>query len=204
MKMLIVDDHVIVREGVRRLLTALPEIAVSEAVSARQAAALFRSERPDLTLLDLNLPHGSGLELLRRFMAEDPSARILVFSMHSESLYVSHALAAGARGYVSKSAPAEELMTAIQKVAAGGRYVEHELAARLVLTQPGKDPIERLSAREADIVRQLGEGKTLLAIAQALGVSYKTVANSCGAIKTKLGVERVSDLIRLAIELRDV
>src|SRR5262249_41066465 len=146
--------------------------------------------------------NGSGLELLRRLLAEDKSARILVFSMHSESLYVARALEAGARGYVSKSALAGELMTAIQRVAGGGRYVEHEIAAQLVLNRADQDAFGRLTAREADIMRQLGEGKTLAAIASALGVTYKTVANSCGLIKAKLGVERVADLIRLAVEMR--
>ncbi|HEY4213917.1 MAG TPA: response regulator transcription factor [Steroidobacteraceae bacterium] len=204
MKILIVDDHVIVREGVRRLLAPMTDVFVTESVSAREAAALYRSDRPDVVLLDLNLPNGSGLELLRRLLAEDKSARVLVFSMHSESLYVARALEAGARGYVSKSAPATELMTAIQKVAAGGRYVEHEIAAQLVLHRSDQDAFGRLTTREADIMRQLGEGKTMAAIAAALGVTYKTVANSCGLIKAKLGVERVADLIRLAIEMRDV
>ena len=204
MKVLIVDDHVIVREGVRRLLTSLPDVFVSEAVSAREAHTLYRQERPDVVLLDLNLPNGSVLELLRRLVADDKSVKILVFSMHSESLYVARALEAGARGYVSKSAPAGELVTAIQKVASGGRYVEHELAAQLVLNRSDQDAFGRLTTREADIMRQLGEGKTMATIAVALGVTYKTVANSCGLIKTKLGVERVSDLIRLAVEMRDL
>lgn len=202
MKLLIVDDHVIVREGVRRLLAPMADIFVTEAISAREAAAMYRADRPDVVLLDLNLPNGSGLELLRRLLAEDKSARIVVFSMHSESLYVARALEAGARGYVSKSAPATELMTAIQKVAAGGRYVEHEIAAQLVLNRSDQEAFGRLTTREADIMRQLGEGKTMAAIAVALGVTYKTVANSCGLIKAKLGVERVADLIRLAIEMR--
>jgi two-component system invasion response regulator UvrY len=203
-RVLIVDDHVIVREGVRRLLAPYKEIAVIEAASAREGSTLFRSSRPDVVLLDLNLSNGSGLDLLRRMLAEDKGARILVFSMHGEPLYVARALDAGARGYVSKSAPAAELVTAIQKVAAGGRYVEHELAAQLVINRySSDDPLHRLTTREADIMRQLGEGKTLAVIASSLGVTYKTVANACGVIKTKLGVERVADLIRLAIEMRD-
>lgn len=203
MKVLIVDDHVIVREGVRRLLAAHREVTVIEAAAAPEALTSFRVSRPDVVLLDLNLPNGSGLDLLRRMLAEDKGARILVFSMHSEPLYVARALDAGARGYVSKSAPATELMTAIQKIAAGGRYVEHEIAAQLVISNhSGEDPLQRLTTREADIMRQLGEGKTLAAIASSLGLTYKTVANACTIIKTKLGAERVADLIRLAIEMR--
>ena len=119
-------------------------------------------------------------------------------------MYVARALDAGARGYVSKSAPAAELIAAIQKVASGGNYVEHEIAAQLVVGRfSNTTPFNRLTAREADIMRQLGEGKTLAAIATALGVTYKTVANSCTIIKSKLGAERVADLIRFAIELRE-
>jgi DNA-binding NarL/FixJ family response regulator len=204
MKVLIVDDHVIVREGVRRLLAPHEEVIVIEAASAREAAMAFKSSRPDVVLLDLNLPNGSGLDLLRRLLAEDKAARILVFSMHAESLYVARALDAGAHGYVSKSAPAAELVAAIQKVAAGGRYVEHEIAAQLVINRySNEEPLHRLTTREADIMRQLGEGKTMAVIASSLGVTYKTVANACSVIKTKLGAERVADLIRLAIEMRD-
>jgi two-component system, NarL family, invasion response regulator UvrY len=204
MKLLVVDDHVIVREGVRRLLAQSPGITVLEARSAHEAAALFRCERPDVVLLDLNLPNESGLALLRRLLAQDRAARVLIFTMHEEALYAARALEMGARGYISKSAPATELLTAIRKVAAGGRYIEQEIAAELVASRVRSDvPFNRLTAREADIMRQLGEGKTLAAIAAARGVSYKTVANSCTIIKCKLGAERVADLIRLAIELRD-
>lgn len=208
MKLLVVDDHAIVREGLRRLLApeggkpALPDLTIAEASSAQQAAELQRAERFDIVLLDLNLPGGSGLELLRRLRAMDPGVRVLVLSMYAEALYVARALGAGARGYVSKAAGAAELLAAIQKVAAGGEYVERDLAAQLLtLRGRGEDPLQRLSAREADIMRQLGEGKSLAAIAAALGVTYKTVANSVSVIKTKLGAERVADLIRIAIEM---
>lgn len=208
MKLLIVDDHAIVREGLRRLLApeggklALPELSIAEAASAQEAAELHRSTRFDIVLLDLNLPGGSGLELLRALRAMDPAVRVLVFSMYAEALYVARALEAGARGYVSKGAGAAELLAGIRKVAAGGEYVERELAAQLLaLRGRGDDPLHRLSAREADIMRLLGEGKSLAVIADALGVTYKTVANSVSLIKAKLGAERVADLIRIAIEM---
>ena len=202
MKILVVDDHVIVREGIRRLLASLPELSIIEAAGVREAATLFRKERPDVVLLDLNLPNGSGLDLLRRLLAEDKGARVLVFSMYAEPLYVARALDAGACGYVSKGAGAGELVAAIQKVAAGGRYVEIEIAAQIVVNRySGEDPLQRLTVREADIMRQLGEGKTMAAIALTYGVTYKTIANSCSIIKTKLGAERTADLIRIAIEM---
>lgn len=202
MKLLIIDDHLIVREGVRRLLASHRDIDVHDIASAREALAQYRRLQPDIVLLDLNFPNASGLELLRRMMSEDKNARILIFSMHSEPLYVARALDLGARGYISKSSGASELISAIQKVAAGGRYVEHEIAAQAVLSRYGSgNLLAQLTAREADIVRQLGEGKTLGMIAAALGVTYKTIANSCSIIKAKLGAERVTDLIRLATEL---
>jgi two-component system invasion response regulator UvrY len=204
MKVLIVDDHVTVREGVRRLLGPFPEIVVYDAASAPDAIAAFRINRPDVVLVDLNLPNSSGLELLRRLRQEDKAANVLIFSMHAEPLYVSRALNAGARGYISKGAAAEELVTAIRRVGDGGRYVEHEIAAQMVLMpHPDEDPLQRLTTREADILRLLAEGKTLTAIATARGITYKTVSNSCTVIKMKLGVTHTADLIRLAIEMRE-
>jgi two-component system, NarL family, invasion response regulator UvrY len=204
MKVLIVDDHVVVREGVRRLLALMPDMSVSEASAGREALMLFRAERPDLVVLDLNLKDWSGLELLRRLLIEDKAVRVLVLSMHAESIYAGRALRAGARGYVSKNAAADEMVTAIRQVAAGGRYVEREIADELAVTQYSvDDPLQQLTTREVDILRLLGEGKSLAAIAQTLGVTYKTIANSCSLIKGKLGVERTADLIRLTFELRE-
>lgn len=203
MKVLLVEDHGIVREGVRRLLTADGESEIMEAASGQEALAHYRRERPDIVLLDLNLPGMTGLEVLRRLKAEDEEACVLVFTMHAEPIYAQRALQAGARGYVSKSAPADELVTAVRRVAAGGRYVERELAIELSFgPAPEGDPLNQLTAREADILRMLGDGKSLAAIAESLGVAYKTVANTCTAIKGKLGVERTADLIRLSVELR--
>jgi two-component system, NarL family, invasion response regulator UvrY len=204
MKILIVDDHVVVREGVRRLLAALPDTEVFEASSSREALALYRSKIPDVLLLDLNLPNSSGFELLRRLLIENRQVRVLVLSMHSEPIYVSRTLNAGARGYVSKMASADELIAAVREVAAGGRYVEKEIAAQLVISQyGGANPLEKLTTREVDIVRLLGEGKNFATIASALGITYKTVANACSIIKGKLGVERTSDLIRLTYQMED-
>jgi DNA-binding NarL/FixJ family response regulator len=164
--------------------------------------ARYRRERTDVVLLDLNLPGMTGLEVLRRLIAEDRDAAVLVFSMHAEPIYAQRALRAGACGYISKSAPAEELIEAVQRVARGGRYVERELAIELSFSPSAEDPLSQLTAREADILRLLGEGKSLNGIADSLGVAYKTVANTCTTIKNKLGVERTADLIRLSVEMR--
>lgn len=204
MKVLVVDDHVVVREGVRRLLATLPGVEVIEAASARDALTEYRRARPDLLVLDINLSNGSGLEFLRRLRAQEPSARVIMFTMHAEPDYVARALRAGAMGYVSKSAPADELVEAVKAVLAGRQYVDSELAASPAMMQIGADdPFLKLSNREIEILRLLGEGKSIAQMAAIFGVAYKTVANSCSLLKTKLGLERTADLIRLSLERRD-
>ncbi len=202
MNILLVEDHGIVREGVRRMLATREEIEVDEADDGLKALQKFKAQRPDLVIADLNLPGIAGLELIRRLLAEDKSAKIIVFSMHAEPIYAARALRLGARGYVSKSAAADELMTAIDKVVSGGHYIERELASELAVGQySGDDPLNTLTAREIDILRLLGEGKSLTEIAAATGVSYKTIANSCSLMKSKLGLERTADLIRISLQL---
>jgi DNA-binding NarL/FixJ family response regulator len=203
MKILLVDDHTVVREGVRRLLSAMEGVELCEAATGQEALALFRKERPELVLLDLNLEGIGGLELLRRLIIEDEKVRVVVFSMHAEPIYAARALRLGARGYVSKSAGADELVAAVKRVAEGGRYVEREIASELAFTQPSAhDPLQQLTTREIEILRLLGEGNSLTEIAEAIGVAYKTVANTCSIIKSKLGVERTADLIRVSMELK--
>jgi len=202
MKVLLVDDHAIVRSGVRALLTSAADIQVIEAADGRDALSRLRLERPDLVLLDLNLPGIGGLELLRRMLLEHPGARILVLSMHAEPLYVARAIALGARGYLSKHASADELLTAVRRTADGGRYIENAIAQELALrnTSSRHDP-QNLTERELEIMRLLAEGMGLAEIADALGIGYKTVANASSHIKAKLGVTRTSDLVRLAMRL---
>ena len=202
MKLLLVDDHAVVREGVRRLLSISVQATVLEAKTGREALTVFRAEKPEVVILDLNLPGSGGLDLLRRLLIEDAKVKVLIFSMHTTPLYVARALQAGAKGYVSKGAGAEELVEAIQQIMAGGKYVEKDLAADLAVSLFGSDDSGKpLSARELDIMRLLAKGKGLSDIADALGISYKTVANTCTGIKHKLLVERTSDLIRVAVEM---
>jgi len=202
MKVLIVDDHAIVRSGLKRLLATLADIQVVEAANGRDALVLYRDEQPDLVLLDINLPGIGGLELLRRFLQIDKAARVLMFSMHAEAVYVGRALQAGALGYVSKNAAPDEVLSAVQKVAKGSRYIENEIAQELALqTVPGADLLKQLTERDLEVLRLLGEGLSLAEIAEALGVSYKTIANTSSQIKGKLGVTRTADLIRLSIEM---
>ena len=198
MKILIVDDHAIVRDGLSRLLAADGDHEVKLAATGREALLLARSFHPALVILDLNLPGLGGLELLRRLVAIE-AGRILVLSMHAEPLYARRSLEAGAHGYVSKNAAPDELLTAVRRVAAGGRYVEAEIAQALALGA-GVETLNALSPRELEIMRLLAAGSSLAEIAEALGASYKTIANTCTLIKSKLGVARTADLVRLAIE----
>jgi len=200
MTILLVDDHALVRAGLKRLLATLDQGEILEASNGQDALALLRSERPALVILDLNLPGLGGLELLRR-MIQAGARAILVLTMHAEPLYAKRALDAGAAGYMTKNASPDELLTAVRRVTAGGRYVEAELAQALVAPGGGgRQTLDNLTARELEIMRLLAKGASLAEIAQAVGVGYKTVANNCGQIKSKLGVSRTADLVRLAIE----
>ena len=166
-------------------------------------SSIWRREQPTLIILDLNLTNSSGLELLRRLIQMDKTARILILSMHSEPVYAARALQAGARGYVSKSAGADEFVSAVRQVGKGGHYVEREIAGELAVAKfSHKNPLDQLTTREIDILRLLGQGKSYAQIASAVGVSYKTVANTSSLMKQKLAVETTADLIRLSIESR--
>ena len=160
---------------------------------------LSRTVNPDVVVLDISLDGSSGLELLRRLKTENSAQRVVMFSMHSEPGYAMRALKAGAAGYVSKSADAGELVTAVKKIAAGDRYLDRSVANDLVFSASTDDPLRKLSNREVEILRLLGEGKSLGEIASTFGVAYKTIANTCSRLKDKLGVERTADLIRLSV-----
>jgi DNA-binding NarL/FixJ family response regulator len=202
LKVLVVDDHAVVRDGLRRLLATLPDVEIFEAASGREALSIVQRQQPDLVLLDLHLPGIGGIELLRRLIGTSPHLRILVFSMHAEKMYAARALQAGARGYVSKNASPEELQVALRRVLDGGRYVEREIAQELAVHGPvDADPWNQLTERDLEILRLLSEGRSLAQIGAAIGLSYKTVANICTQIKAKLGVTRTADLVRLSIEM---
>ena len=199
MNILLVDDHAIVRDGLRRLLATLDPTEIGEAATGREAIRQARSGKFDLVILDLNLPDLGGLELLKRIL--QAGARVLVFTMHAEPLYVKRAMEAGAYGYVSKNATPDELLTAVRRVLSGRRYLESELAQDLALQgQSGNPSLEGLSSRDLEILRLLAAGRSLSEISDALGIGYKTVANQCTQIKAKVGATRNADLVRIAIE----
>jgi DNA-binding NarL/FixJ family response regulator len=200
MKLLIIDDHDIVRQGVRRLLTLLPDSVVAEAGTADEGFEAYMREKPAVVLLDINLGGGSGLELLTRLRSADQQARVVMFSMHADPGYANRALRSGALGFVGKSASADELIEAVKAASTGRRYIDKRLASDMVLNPVEGDPLSTLSNRETEILRLLGEGKSLNEIAITFGIAYKTVANTCTRLKEKLGVERTADLIRISLE----
>jgi two-component system invasion response regulator UvrY len=199
MNVLLVEDHALVRAGLKRLLAPLCDGEIVETADGRDALARARAMKPDLIILDLNLPGLGGLELLRR-MIQQGAGPILVLTMHAEPLYAKRALEAGAAGYMTKNASPDELIAAVRRVVAGGRYVEAALAQELALQVGAAPGLDILSARELEIMRLLAKGASLAEIAAAVGVGYKTIANNCSQIKSKLGVSRTADLVRLAIE----
>ncbi len=176
MKILVVDDHPIVRAGLRRLLAGEPEYQVREAANAREALAVFREYQPELVILDLNLPGIGGLEVIGRLKLESAAVRVMVLSMHREATYARRALhSRRRRRSSSKTAPPDQLLEAVRRVAAGQRYIEHEIAQELALANiraPGI-PLQDSSPREFEILRLLGRGSSLNQIADAIGVSYK-------------------------------
>lgn len=200
MKLLIIDDHDIVRQGVRRLLSILPESEVAEAGTVEEGFEAYIREKPAVVVLDINLAGGSGLELLTRLRSADPDVRVVMFSMHADPAYANRALRSGALAFVGKSASADELIEAVNAAANGRRYIDKRLASDMVLNPVEGDPLSSLTNRETEILRLLGEGKSLNEIAGTFGIAYKTVANTCTRLKEKLGVERTADLIRISLE----
>jgi two-component system, NarL family, invasion response regulator UvrY len=199
-RILVVDDHAIVRSGIRRLLAARPDLELHEASTGEDALDRARVLIFQLAILDLNLPGLGGLELLRRLVKADPRLPILVFTLHTEAIYAARALESGARGFISKNAAPEELLAAIDTVLAGGTAIEREIAGEMSVLEDGENAYLRpLSQRDLEILRLLAQGNNLVQIAEALGIAYKTVANTLGRIKEKLGVSHTADLIRIAI-----
>ena len=199
-RLLVVDDHAIVRSGIRRLLSERADIEVLEAASGEDALRAVQEQPADLIVLDLNLPGLGGLELLRRLTRMAPKSPILIFSQHAEAIYATKALEAGARGFVSKNAMPEEFLEAVDAILAGGTAVEKSVQREMAMRDLAEDAyLKPLTERDIEILRLLAAGNSLSEIAAKLGVAYKTVANTLSRIKEKLGVSHTADLIRIAI-----
>lgn len=202
LRVVLVDDHAVVREGYRRLLERTSDIAViAEAANGEEAYRLICEKRPDVAVLDISLPGLSGIEVTRRVLARYPDQKILIFSMHEDTVFSSRALQAGARGYVTKSAAPEVLIEAVRLVAAGKLYISQEMAQELAMQMiPGREkPIDALSAREFEVFRLLVAGHTLQEISEIMHLSYKTVANYQSSIRQKLDVSNTAQVVRIAL-----
>jgi two-component system, NarL family, invasion response regulator UvrY len=199
LRVLIVDDHPVVVSGCKALLAAEPDIEVFDAADADAGLAAYAAHAPDVAVLDINLPGLSGFELAARILARDPAARIVIFSMNDDPAFAARAISAGAKGYVAKNDDPSLFAAALRQVVAGGTYLPSALAQKMAFAKFDNRRAQ-LSQRELEIVRMLAAGQSMGAIADKLGVSYKTIANNCTALKLKLGARTSMDLMRVALE----
>jgi DNA-binding NarL/FixJ family response regulator len=198
-RVLIVDDHQIVRDGLRRILSAHADLEVAdEAGDGDAALALARANDYDVAVLDLSMPGLSGIDLIKRLQREKPALKLLVLSLHAERQYAARALKAGASGYLNKDSAAEQLVGALRKVAAGGVHLSDAGAASLVAAQ--RAGARELSDRELEVLRLLAEGLGPTEIAERLHLSVKTVSTHKARAQEKLGVAGTAELVRYALE----
>lgn len=198
---LVVDDHPIVRAGCRQLILQIPAVKIIEAETGEEGYRLFQVSYPDMVLLDITLPGMGGLEVLRRMRASRENAKILMFSMHEDPIFASRAMQVGARGYITKNNAADHLVEAVENVLAGRTYLSPDVAQQLAMLNigAGTSSLSDLSRRELEILRLLGEGKSMTEMSGVLGISYKTVANNLTQIKSKLSISKTAELMRFAI-----
>jgi DNA-binding NarL/FixJ family response regulator len=201
-RVMLADDHTLVREGLRQLLAAAEGIEVAaEAADGDQALALVRANDYDLAVLDLSMPGLAGLDLVKRVKQEKPGLKVLVLSMHGEKQYAVRALKAGASGYLTKDSAASQLVGAIRKIAAGGVQVSETAAAQLIAGGGAEaEPHAALSDREFEVFRMLVAGQGLGDIAERLHLSVKTVSTHKTRILQKMGMASTAELVRYAIE----
>jgi len=204
-KVILVDDHAVVRAGFRMLLSTEADIdVIAEAERGEAACQLYLEQQPDVMVLDLSMPGIGGLESIRRICNRDSNAKILVFSVHDEMVYVDRAMSAGAKGYITKNSAPGILATAIQKIAGGELYIEQGLMKNMPLQNSETDYqtiVDTLSPREFDVFLLLAKGLTAHKIADELCLGYKTVANYGTQIRSKLKVSTVAELAHIAMVL---
>ena len=202
-KIILVDDHAVVRAGVKRLLEQEPLFdVIGEAESGEKAYQLFGELNPDVMVMDLSMPGMGGLEAIRRILMRDEKAKILVLSMHEDLSFANQALKLGAKGYLIKNTLGDDLVNAIEAISQGEIFLSDEIAKKIAVSsiEGGHDPIHDLSAREFEIFRLLAEGLEVDAIATTLNISSKTVSNYQTMIKQKLNINTPVELIRYAIK----
>jgi len=202
-RVVVADDHTIVREGLKQILAAADDLeVVGEASDGHEAMERVRALDFDLLLLDMSMPGKSGIELIKQVHAEKPKVKILVLSMHEEQQYAVRAIRAGASGYLTKESAARQLVDAIRKIAAGGAFISAEVAQQLALgAMPGATgPLHAaLSDREYQVFMLIAEGKSISDIAEQLNLSVKTVSTHKANVLQKMNMTTTGDLIRYAI-----
>jgi DNA-binding NarL/FixJ family response regulator len=205
-RVVVADDHPIVREGLKQLLSAAGDLAVvGEAQNGQEVIERVRTTEFDVLLLDMSMPGKSGIELIKQVHAEKPKLRILVLSMHEEEQYAVRAIKAGAAGYLTKESATAQLVSAIRKVAGGGAFITDSVAQQLALgamPQTEGPPHRALSDREFQVFRELVSGKAVSDIAAQLNLSVKTVSTHKARIMQKMNMSNPAELIRYAIQHR--
>ena len=200
-KVLVADDHAVVRRGVRQILDEAPDIvAIGQASSGREVLQEVQKHDYDVLVLDIAMPEGGGLEVLKQLQSLEPKLSVLILSMYPEGQYAMRALKAGAAGYLTKESVPDELVAAVRKAAQGEKYITPSLAEKLVAGLGKKLPNEALSDREYQVVCMLASGKTITEIAVELSLSVKTVSTYRVRILTKLNLRNTAEIIRYAFE----
>lgn len=203
MKILVVEDHPIVISGCRALFADEPDLSVTEARTAASGRTLWKELAPDVTVIDINLPDGSGLELTRELIEQDAEARIVVFSMSDTPMLALRAIECGAKSYVSKNGNPLDLRDAVLAVARGETWLAEELIQELALLRAkASGTTALLSEREHQVLRLLARGRSMAEIADDVSVSYKTVAADCAILRSKLSARTSSEMVRIAVELK--
>jgi two-component system invasion response regulator UvrY len=203
MKILLVEDHPIVRAGVGRLLQDRPQIEVIEAETGRAGLAAAEAHRPDLIILDLNLPDARGLDVLKEIKEKSGSPRVIIFSMYADPAFISAAMEAGAGAYVSKNDDPDALLEALDAVIAGQAYLSRSVAQKLALARlsgPPADPLSTFTERERELVGLLATGQSLAEVAGAMKVSYRTAAELAARLRGRLSLRTNAALIKFAVE----
>jgi DNA-binding NarL/FixJ family response regulator len=206
-KVLIVDDHPIIRQGLSELINHEPDLTVcGHAEDAPEALGKIKESEPDMVIVDISLKETSGMDLTKDIKAQYPNLPVLALSMHDEALYAERMLRAGARGYIMKAEATENVVTAIRKILSGQIYVSDKMAAKMVRKLVGGSPdvgasvIERLSDRELEVFRMIGQGFGTRQIAERLHLSIKTIETYREHIKEKLNLADASELLQYAIQ----
>jgi two-component system response regulator NreC len=203
-RILLADDHAVVRKGFRLILNQEPDLeVVGEAGDGLEAVELARVLRPDVTILDIGMPNVNGVEATRRILENCPESQILILSMHKDSVYVRESLRVGARGYLLKDAIDEDLLRAVRAVAIGEAFLSPAVSRTILEDyQQTTDPFDSLTAREREILQMLAEGKVAKEVATALDVSVFTVDAHRGRILKKLGLKSSTELVKFAMRRR--